>query len=452
MYYLRDSVTRLKNIAKTIERGGEEKEGKESKLNFTTVRGNALSAYMDYKAAIEELMYLLDEPDMVIRTANNVMPLVERSLLAAKNPEELKEAIEMAFAPFDGYQEYDRLQIYDCKSSSRLEGNSAGFSEAYTKQLLGGIKGLTRPLKVLNTFAFDGENMLTLKDVYTNPIELYAVDVNQDIMSSDKPKFHRIALGSLKGATISNDVFDVVMVSPPISIEKRGRNVIEKLERDYLQKSMNYVRKDGLFVYAIPVTHLYTEICRYLAKNLKEVQIRMDGRRVYISGYRNMAKDREVDRETHLALRTMMLHYKDKKYQLDQPLEETHIPSKALPVKMFRGSKLDEDEFNAMFESSNATAEFLKDQQVEKLAENTKTPLLPFNVGQLGLILTSGCLDGVIDEGNGFYHAVKGRVIKKRDTSNEVSAERGRINTTEVTSNRVEINAFLPDGTYKCLA
>jgi hypothetical protein len=197
---------------------------------------------------------------------------------------------------------------------------------------------------------------------------------------------------------------------------------------------------------------MYKEVCQYLAKNLKDIQIRLDGIHVYICGYRNTDKNREADKDVLIALRTLQLNRSNDCYSLDNPLNSFTLPLPATQVLTFRGSKLDETEFAAMYEKSNATETFLKEQRVDKLSDNAKSPLLPFNVGQLGLILTSGCLDGVIDEGNGICHAVKGRVIKKRDVQKEVDNEKDKIDVTEIVANRVEINAFLADGTYKCLA
>lgn len=449
MYYLQDSITRLKNISKTIK---ADKEKEASKLDYTVTRGNTIQAYMDYKAAIRELIDILSSPDQQLLMANTMMPMIERSILEADNLDRIDEAVGMLVTPFEQYENYQRYSNYDTKYEKRAHFNEEGFSTDYMRQVFSKIKGMTRPLKVLNTYARDGENMLEIKDIYSSPVELYAVDVNGDIWSANKPKFYRIAMGELKGATISNDVFDVVMVAPPLTLLKSGKSFIEKIERDYLQKSLNYLRDGGLMLYALPITHLYKEICQFLAKNLTEVQIRVENNRIYVSGYRNMDKERRVAREANLKLRTIILHQNDDEYKVTNTMLDIHIPSMALPVKMFRGSRLDEDEFCTMFEQSSATVSFWKEQVTEKLSESSKTPLLPFNIGQLGLILTSGCLDGVVDESNGYGHVVKGRVVKKCDVTQDVSVGESRLNKTEITSNRVEINVFLPDGTYKCLA
>lgn len=450
MYFLKDAVTRMDNIANSIEK---DLESKSPSMNFTMTRGNAIQAYIDFKMQIEEAVWFLEEVPTEIATANGLISVLERSFLQVKTLEELMNNIRVFTQPLQDFDRYDYYSTWDCKTSARADANSADIDMGFLSTLANSIKHMTRPLKVLDPYCRQGDNMRNIQNAYFGPVESYVVDVKQDLLSSQKQDFHRTAIGELKGSTISNGVFDMVLLAPPVSIEKRGKNVIEKLEREYLSKCMNYLRPGGLLVYALPVTHLYREMCTMLAKNLTDLHICMDGRRMYIFGYRNADKDRTTDKDELLKLRTLMLHHDDEEYQLKEDTSwDIKIPSKALDVRMFRGSKLDEDEFEKMFEKSSSTREFWNSQKVEKLAENQKSPLLPFSVGQLGLILTSGCLDGVIDEGNGAMHAVKGRVIKKKDVQQDVQSSKGRIDVTETTSNRVEINAFLPDGTYCNLA
>lgn len=450
MHYLKDAVTRMNNLASTIEKNLEKEE---HKMVLEVVKGNAIQAYMDYKSAVEELMFMLEETDTQIVTANNIINLLERMFTSAEDFETVKDALVTAAAPLENYNDYDGPGYFSCKHESRMAMEDNTMPAEYLDVLIAAMpKNFTRPLKVCDPNTLNGEKAFTFIDKYDRPVEVYGIDTNMEVMRSNKERFQRLVVGELKGSIVTNDVFDVLLLSPPITIEKRGKNVIEKIERDYLQKTINYLRPDGLLVYAIPVSHMYKEICQYLAKNLKDIQVRMDDRMAYVCGYRNTAKEREADKDVVLELRTLQLNRNDEKYKFTAPLKEVSIPLPALQVLTFRGSKLDESEFASMYEKSNATTMFLKNQEVEKLSENAKSPLLPFNVGQLGLILTSGCLDGVIDEGNGVCHAVKGRVIKKRDVQRDVDTEKDKVDITEVVSNRVEINAFLADGTYKCLA
>ena len=450
MHYLKDSLVRMRSLTATIEKNLEKEE---HKMVFEVVKGNAVQAFMDHKSAVEELMYLLEEPDMTLRTANNIATMLERMFSSAAEFEEVKDAMATALAPFDDYNGFDSYDYFATKSEQRGNFRNGYISSIYMDLLANAMpKTVTRPLKVVDPYTYNGERSFMLMDNYGKPLQVYGIDTNLDVSWDDKPRFERLVVGELKGAMVTNDVFDILLLAPPVSIEKKGKNVIEKIERDYLHKTINYLRPDGLMIYSIPLTHMYKEVCQYLAKNLKDIQIRLDGIHAYICGYRNTDKNREADKDVLIALRTLQLNRDNDSYSLDNPLNSFTLPLPATQVQTFRGSKLDETEFAAMYEKSNATETFLKEQRVDKLSDNAKSPLLPFNVGQLGLILTSGCLDGVIDEGNGICHAVKGRVIKKRDVQKEVDNEKDKIDVTEIVANRVEINAFLADGTYKCLA
>ena len=450
MHYLKDSLVRMRSLTATIEKNLEKEE---HKMVFEVVKGNAVQAFMDYKSAVEELMYLLEEPDMTLRTANNIATMLERMFSSAAEFEEVRDAMATALAPFDNYDGFDSYDYFATKSEQRRSFRNGYISSIYMDLLANAMpKNVTRPLKVVDPYTYDGSRAFMLMDRYDKPLQVYGIDTNMDILLGDKSRFERLVVGELKGSMVTNDVFDVLLLAPPVSLEKKGKNVIEKIERDYLHKTINYLRPDGLMIYSIPLTHMYKEVCQYLAKNLKDIQIRLDGIHVYICGYRNTDKNREADKDVLIALRTLQLNRSNDCYSLDNPLNSFTLPLPATQVLTFRGSKLDETEFAAMYEKSNATETFLKEQRVDKLSDNAKSPLLPFNVGQLGLILTSGCLDGVIDEGNGICHAVKGRVIKKRDVQKEVDNEKDKIDVTEIVANRVEINAFLADGTYKCLA
>ena len=440
----------MRSLTATIEKNLEKEE---HKMVFEVVKGNAVQAFMDYKSAVEELMYLLEEPDMTLRTANNIATMLERMFSSAAEFEEVKDTMVTALAPFDNYDGFDSYDYFATKSEQRRSFRNGYISSIYMDLLANAMpKNVTRPLKVVDPYTYDGSRVFMLMDRYDKPLQVYGIDTNMDILLGDKSRFERLVVGELKGSMVTNDVFDVLLLVPPVSLEKKGKNVIEKIERDYLHKTINYLRPDGLMIYSIPLTHMYKEVCQYLAKNLKDIQIRLDGIHVYICGYRNTDKNREADKDVLIALRTLQLNRSNDCYSLDNPLNSFTLPLPATQVLTFRGSKLDETEFAAMYEKSNATETFLKEQRVDKLSDNAKSPLLPFNVGQLGLILTSGCLDGVIDEGNGICHAVKGRVIKKRDVQKEVDNEKDKIDVTEIVANRVEINAFLADGTYKCLA
>ncbi|MGL5507558.1 MAG: hypothetical protein ACRDB0_06625, partial [Paraclostridium sp.] len=83
--------------------------------------------------------------------------------------------------------------------------------------------------------------------------------------------------------------------------------------------------------------------------------------------------------------------------------------------------------------------------------QDTK-PLLPFNMGQICLVLTSGCLDGIIEEFDGQYHAIKGMVTKVKKTTTNTNDNNTEQMAKDVYTNIVQINIFTPDGEFIELA
>lgn len=113
MYYLNDSVRRLGNIAKTIE---EDKKKEKSTLDFTTVRGNTLQAFIDYKSAVLEATFLIAEPDPTLLTARTMMDLVESSLMKAKDFDEMKQAMTSIISLFSEYDRYSFMSYGTARS------------------------------------------------------------------------------------------------------------------------------------------------------------------------------------------------------------------------------------------------------------------------------------------------------------------------------------------------
>jgi hypothetical protein len=90
-----------------------------------------------------------------------------------------------------------------------------------------------------------------------------------------------------------------------------------------------------------------------------------------------------------------------------------------------------------------------------KKEKDSRRPLLPFTSGQLGLVLISGDIDGIIEEPNGCRHAVKGYSSRgSSDTTEDILNADGeligskRIRTSFSTT---EVNVITPDGNIRSL-
>lgn len=293
--------------------------------------------------------------------------------------------------------------------------------------------------------------------------KLYAVNSRNSNYATKEEiaNYERFLNGGLKEVKADSAVFDAVICCSTVSFDYDEDNVYRVTnEKNCFDRSFNWLRKDGLLVYVIPACFISKNIAATIAKNLKDVHLftylgdddetnkAVDI--LVVMGKKRDPLERELDPALYTALRSIIynenaiLNYALTDYKFE-------LPHGILKVNKFRGGKLDDNQIEMMFEESNAMSEFWDKQSVDKLSDQKSHPLLPFSIGQLGLVLTSGCLDGVVKENDGCSHAVKGRVIKVVDVDNELNADGSQLNVSTITSNRVEISMFLPDGTYKCL-
>lgn len=352
----------------------------------------------------------------------------------------------------DTYLNYnldDLSDFYLCQ-----EGDSANAADL-NLQVLDLISRRIKPnseIKLFDPRCKRGSNARILKRGIGN-IQIFGSEKNVDYANNAKEHVDRCIKGGLEGAKISNEVFDAVFVVPEISYVTKFtymNTVKEKKEREAIRNTIKYLRPDGLYIYSLPHYRLTREIAFVLSKNLSDVTlIRHDTSGIsYVTvlGYKNPTK--EVKQDIYDML-TDFMSYAD--ISPFNTMKEYEIAGHNLEVKYFRGSILDDEELSRICESSGIYDSFWEKQFEEKSMEDTR-PLLPFNIGQVGLVLTSGCLDGVIEEYRGQYHAIKGMVVKARVTETSDDYGKSERVRTEKFTNVVKINIMTPNGEFIELA
>ena len=320
-----------------------------------------------------------------------------------------------------------------------------------------------RPLNIFSIQCGEGQDEFFLKDRLTraNNVSVKTYGLSTEAYGSNKAKenMDRVALGSIKGSTISNNVFDIVYVNPRITVNTTkkvdGRLMITN-EDVQITNSIRYLKPGGVFILNLPFYCISPNFRLFLSKNLKDIQIfkctdplltdntnshRLKLKYVTVMGIKrlNTSYTDEFNRLSRIKY-TDLKDYLDHSYTINLPEEE---------IKIFRGSILDKSELDDVVLTDGLYEDFYKTIN-EHIEEEDKSPLLPFNIGQIGLILSSGSLDGIVEEGNGVCHVIKGMTIKETDTITEQSTENGRIMTqsTDTIRNKVQITALGADGTF----
>ena len=313
-----------------------------------------------------------------------------------------------------------------------------------------------RPLNLLDVNTEVGKNILRIKEENDNN-RIYAISYLEGtqgkLSTENRKKFERFLVGGLHKVVVTNDAFDIVYCCPSVEIDTDTyeKNVVFS-ERKMLDKAYIYLRKNGILVYTLPLSRLTKQVSLYLSRGLSDIQILKNEFTdkygiVTIVGIKPPAKERIFDEKMYDRLRNL---YWTEDY--DNEIMVRTLPSDIRRIEKFRGTVMDDVELQEAFIESNAMKTFWKEQEIEKLSETKKKPLLPFTIGQLGLVLTSGCLDGVVQEEDGCAHCVKGRVVKVTESKRDFNEDGQTVDVVETTRNRVEISMFLPDGSYRCLA
>lgn len=296
-----------------------------------------------------------------------------------------------------------------------------------------------------------GENFLPFKNIL-DPINLYGIDIDDFLINNAKDYAQNIIKGTLKGSRISNKVFDVLFLNPRITLSKplsyESKSLIENNEKYLLKNTLRYLRDGGVFIYTIPFYRMTTDMWLYIAKHINDASIiRHDDEqfKITIIGYK---KDGITEFSDNFN------YYKNLKYtQIDDYLSYSKqyiIPNKSLEVEFFRGSILDVKELELLIKNDGLYEDFFNNENKNNFQENNR-PLIPFNLGQIGLILTSGQLDGVVEEVSDIKHVIKGMIIKNEFEYEKDSDKEGINTTVKTICNVVQINVLDANGKLKTL-
>ena len=286
----------------------------------------------------------------------------------------------------------------------------------------------------------------------------YGTDSNSLTVYEAKESYTRVIYGSISDSKIKNNAFDILYIQP---IVVNGANVGtikgNSTENEYIINMFKYLREGGVAITLMPFTRLSEENCKMFSRYLKNIQIFKADEEdfkniglVYIVGQKK--KNRNVEPKEYIKLRASCLVDNIKEFNIInlKDYNKYTLPRAFIEIDIFRGGILDDKEIESIFKNSTLKEKVYENEVYKPIYKEEKQPLLPLNLGQLGLVLTSGCLDGIVNEENGFAHLIKGRV-EKRTLLKKVDDD-DTIKNIATTFNNIEINILMPDGELKVLS
>lgn len=452
---IKENVEKIKNLHKQIKDNTKAED-------LISYKNRFYVHVYDLCLALSEVIFTFEEPDNYIDKKEFIISRIA-IIQETDSVEEVKGNIKAIIDEFSDNELkiYDNISFYDVFSSdAKVYTDLQDYKRQYvlqkTKSLrkyIDNIKLATdRDITLLYPECGTGANIEYFNDI-SDKLMIYGNTIHENDLSIAKKCMHKAVRGHLKGSRIQNNSFDIIYTQPFIS-HKIDLNTIfiKREEKIFISDLFKYLKQDGVMVITMPFYRLYKDVCSTLSKQLKNIQVcKVEGEEfeklglIHIIGQKDVAKQPRSDE--YAKLRRLY------DYNNIEPISITNeyiLPRSYTYIDLFKGSMLDMEEVENIFNQSTLINKIWEGQKVNKLDQNIKNPLLPFNIGQLGLVLTSGCLDGIVNEGDGFSHLIKGRVSKY---TQEVEIEKdGNVEITETTVNKVEINVLLPNGEFKVLA
>lgn len=455
-YNIYKSILSLKAYKNTIN----------DKSDIKRVKNKIISEINNMIRMIYELKDILDtnptsfNKDNLIRLEEDINNVA----IVINELETHKEAIEMINILLehedDGFEvinKYDfRYYIYNLTNSSVGEDENLNSND--WNIILNNLT-INRDINIYIPRAREGMSLYYLYKEFNkiNPnnfnITSYASENEDYNLQCIKQYANRTIKGMGIGSRISNDVFDVVYLCPEISwlysLNELGQ-LRDKKEKIMIKDQIKHLRKDGLFILNIPYYRLTKDIIILLSKQLTNISVIKKTQNditntqdILIIGTKNTTPDIKEDVYNYLS----SIKLKDISYQLNK--QYTLASGGIKEPELFRGSALDVSELESIVKNDTLMESFFKKQEIETNEQNAR-PLMPFNMGQIGLVLTSGCLDGTVEEYEGQYHAIKGMVTKIKHEDSDIDNNEESI--LETISNKVQINIVTPDGKFIELA
>lgn len=283
---------------------------------------------------------------------------------------------------------------------------------------------------------------LALRQLATgNNCMAYGVELDEDRAVQAQEQLHRVGVGSYFHSRISHNAFHMLFLNPPyLSVLREGGGNVRS-EKLFLVDTMKHLTLGGLLVYVIPHYRLTEDIARVLCDNFTDLSV-----------YKFMGK--EFERFHQIVVFGVLQKRADCSALVDNfvemvddidhmpPLSDISdnrypLPDREITVETFKGAVFNELELYRQLKKSDSLTRLITRSALDS---REKRPLLPLNIGQIGLIAGSGMINGLV-EGD-YPHLIKGRIIKqiKRETASD------ELTMTETITNKMVFNLLTPDG------
>lgn len=274
----------------------------------------------------------------------------------------------------------------------------------------------------------------------------YGIELDELRAQEAESRLDRVGYGSFFHSRVSHEAFHLMLLNPPyLSVMTQGGSNARS-EKRFLVDSMYHLMMGGVLVYIIPYYRLTMDLCRILCDNFSDIRVYrfLDSEfkkfsQITVFGIRKPKGDGKEAAESlaDSVMRVDSIPLLDAVPKVAYPLAVSEKP-----VEIFKGAQFNVAELQRQLKASKSIDILF---EKSKLDEIQKRPLLPLNIGQIGLIGGSGLINGYVDCEN--PHIIKGRIVKENKSYYNETDE----TITETRVNKMIFNILTPDG-FKRLA
>ena len=391
---------------------------------------------------IKELRLLFSECDMQkgAEFANKLYAAVIKFNLMTEDYTKLIGAIEMLKKEIPETEAVTGRVIGHLMNSVKL-----GFYPTDIEHVKMIKKALVFPDNKVNLFdPCCGEGYALEKLALNENADTYGIELDGIRRTNAETRIKRVGFGSFFASRVSYECFHGIFLNPPYLsiIGENGSKT--RSEKRFLVESMYNLMQGGVMIYIIPYYRLTMDICTILCNNFENISVYrfLDSefskfKQVVVFGIKKV-REENIEAAEKLSQYAMM---PERIPMIDTLVPESYVlPNTEKTVETFKGEEFNLGELKRQLAASNSVNMLFEKSKLDAME---KRPLLPLNVGQLGLIGGSGLINGYIDCDS--PHVIKGRIIKEVRTR-----ENEEMNTlTETRVNKMIFNILTPNGVKK---
>lgn len=280
-------------------------------------------------------------------------------------------------------------------------------------------------------------------ETLTNDVnaESFGIELDELRRVEADSRIDHMGYGSYFYSRIGHDVFHCIFLNPPYLNQLGKDGVKTRSEKRFLVESLHQLMMGGLIIYIIPYYRLTYDICRVLCDNFRDISVYrfLDDEfskfsQIVVLGIK---KERE-DGSDEAEILSQYATHKENIPMICELKPDTYIlPDIPKDVELFRGAEFNLGELKRQLASSKSIEMLFEKSKLEQMVHR---PLLPLNLGQVGLIGGSGLINGYVDCDE--PHVIKGRVVK--EVVKRENASQGTLTETRV--NKMIFNVLTPDG------